>query len=460
MSEYRMPSLGADMEAGTIVEWLVRPGDRVHRGDVVARIETEKATIDSEIFEDGVIAALLVSAGERVAVGTPLARVEPSPASAPSATAAPAPPVPAPTRARPSRRHPAPAEHTRAPAPRPAAPALTTYSPLVRRLAEERGVELARVQGTGRAHIATRADVEAATLASRAGPAHAAHVRAAPRARRRAAELGIDLEHVTGTGLAGEITVADVEQAQPPSAGAELPTREAPAKPGAPRSRAAQQASLRHRIAELMTRSKREIPHYYLATTVDFTAAQAWLTAQNLTRSPDRRLLPVALILKATARAAVAVPELNGLFVDGAFHASPSVHLGVAISLRNGGLVAPALHSVETLDLDTLMACLKDLVMRTRTGRLRSSEMADPTLTVTNLGEQGVETVFGVIYPPQVALVGAGRIVEQPVALDGLIGIRPLVTLTLAADHRVSDGLSGARFLRQIDQSLQEPEDL
>ncbi len=149
---------------------------------------------------------------------------------------------------------------------------------------------------------------------------------------------------------------------------------------------------------------------------------------------------------------------MNGLFVDGEFRPSPTVHLGVAISLRQGSLLAPCLHGVEALELDDVMAQMKDLVARTRTGRLRSSEMADSTLTVTNLGEQRVDAVFGVIHPPKVALVGVGRILERPVAIDGLLGVRPLLSVTLAADHRVSDGLRGARLLRKIDQLRQHRE--
>jgi pyruvate dehydrogenase E2 component (dihydrolipoamide acetyltransferase) len=136
------------------------------------------------------------------------------------------------------------------------------------------------------------------------------------------------------------------------------------------------------------------------------------------------------------------------------------VHLGVAISLRGGGLVAPALRGAHELDLDALMRALRDLVSRARAGVLRASEMTDPTITVTNLGDRGVESVYGVIYPPQVAMVGFGRISERPWAVEGLLGVRPLVVVTLAADHRASDGHDGARFLDSIARHLQHPEEL
>ena len=136
------------------------------------------------------------------------------------------------------------------------------------------------------------------------------------------------------------------------------------------------------------------------------------------------------------------------------------MHLGVAVALRGGGLVAPAIHDADRLSPDELMAALRDLVARARAGRLQRAEMSDPTITVTNLGDLGVESVFGVIYAPQVALVGFGRVVEQPWATDGLLGVRPVVTATLSADHRVSDGLRGGRFLARVDELLQEPEEL
>jgi pyruvate dehydrogenase E2 component (dihydrolipoamide acetyltransferase) len=151
---------------------------------------------------------------------------------------------------------------------------------------------------------------------------------------------------------------------------------------------------------------------------------------------------------------------MNGFYVDGDFRPGGGVHLGVAVSLRSGGLVAPAIHDADALPVDALMDRLRDLVTRARGGRLTRAEMSDPTITVTNLGDLGVESVFGVIYPPQVALVGFGRVVEQPFAENGLLGVRPSVTVTLSADHRVSDGLRGGRFLDRIAELLQQPEEL
>ena len=218
-------------------------------------------------------------------------------------------------------------------------------------------------------------------------------------------------------------------------------------------------AALRHAIGELMARSKREIPHYYLATSADLGTALDWLADANADRAVTERVLPAALLLKATALAVRQVPTVNGFWRDG-FQPASGVHLGVAISLRGGGLVAPAIHDADQLPVGQLMQALRDLVQRARAGALRASEMADPTITVTNLGDQGVEEVFGVIYPPQVALVGFGKIVERPWAASGMLGIRPVVRATLSADHRVSDGHDGAAFLATIDRLLQHPEEL
>lgn len=214
---------------------------------------------------------------------------------------------------------------------------------------------------------------------------------------------------------------------------------------------------MRQAIAAAVTRSKREIPHFYLSTTIDLHRATTWLAEQNATRPVADRLLAGALLIKAVALALRDVPELNARWEGPALVRSDAIHVGVATFLRDGGLVAPALHDTDHLSLDDLMRTLRDLVNRARRGELRSSELSDPTITVTSLGEQGVESVYGVIYPPQVAIVGFGKIVERPWSLNGQVVSRPLVTATLSADHRVTDGHRGALFLAAVDARLQEP---
>jgi pyruvate dehydrogenase E2 component (dihydrolipoamide acetyltransferase) len=217
---------------------------------------------------------------------------------------------------------------------------------------------------------------------------------------------------------------------------------------------------MRKAIAAAMSRSKREIPHYYLGSHIELSTALAWLQAENLKRPIAERMLYSVLLLKAVAVAVREFPEMNGFWVDDAFKPSDAVHVGVAIALRQGGLIAPAIHDVDKKSLDEIMANLRDLVKRVRAGVLRSSEIADATITVTSLGEQGVETVFGVIYPPQVALVGFGKISERPWAANGMIGVKPVIMTSLAADHRASDGHRGGLFLSAIDRLLQTPEKL
>jgi pyruvate dehydrogenase E2 component (dihydrolipoamide acetyltransferase) len=214
---------------------------------------------------------------------------------------------------------------------------------------------------------------------------------------------------------------------------------------------------MRQAIANLMERAWREIPHYHVATRVDLSSALAWLTEQNASRPVRERLLPAALLLRATALAAARVPQLNGWWVDGAFRPAEAVDLGVAVSLRSGGLVVPAIAGADRLDLDALMAKLRDVVTRARRGRLRSSEVAGASLTVTDLGDQGVDAVYGVIHPPQVALVGFGKIHDEPWACQGMLAVRPVVHATLAGDHRASDGRAGARLLSTIAELLEEP---
>jgi pyruvate dehydrogenase E2 component (dihydrolipoamide acetyltransferase) len=260
----------------------------------------------------------------------------------------------------------------------------------------------------------------------------------------------VDLASVRGSGPGGAIQKADVEAAAGAAARPEVARHERAARPSAER-----QAAMRRAIASAMARSKREIPHYYLETDVEFSRALRWLEAENLKRPVAERLLYAVLLVKAVARALDAVH-----WVDGAFRPSTAVHVGFAIALRGGGLLAPALHDADRKSVDELMRELRDLVGRARNGKLRASEVLDATITVTSLGELGVEKVFGVIYPPQVALVGFGRVSERAWAEGGMVGARPVVTATLSADHRASDGQRGAKFLAAVARALQEPEKL
>jgi pyruvate dehydrogenase E2 component (dihydrolipoamide acetyltransferase) len=209
-----------------------------------------------------------------------------------------------------------------------------------------------------------------------------------------------------------------------------------------------------------VSRSNREIPHYYLETEIDLSKPLQWLKEENRKRSMRERILPVALLVKATALALREVPELNGFWQNDQLEVRQDIHIGFAVALRQGGLIAPAVHHVDQLGVGEVMQRLADLIERTRGGHLRSSELTDATVSVTSLGDRGVRTVYGVIYPPQVALVGFGRISERPWAENGLLGVRRCVTATLAADHRATDGHQGALFLEALTRHLHLPEAL
>ena len=209
-----------------------------------------------------------------------------------------------------------------------------------------------------------------------------------------------------------------------------------------------------------METANREIPHYWVTRDLDFTGAQAWLVDHNASLPPARRAVGAAVLLAATARAASALPNFNGRWVDGELQPASTVDLGVVIALRGGGLLVPVVPDAQTLTATEMMERMGDLVRRARAGHLRSSDMKEPTITVSNLGDQGADTVLGVIYPPQVALVGFGRVTQRPWAEDGMLGVRPVVTASIAGDHRASEGHEASRFLALIDQFVQSPESL
>ena len=386
-----MPSLGADMKEGTLIEWSVKPGDRVRRGDILCVIRTEKADTEIEVFHAGVVEQLVAKPGDTLPVGAVIAiiREEGEKAAAEPVPQAlrPAPPAPAPGAQ----------EVIRPAAPMPQPPV--------------------------------------------------SHPPASPLARRVAQELGMDLAQVQGTGPHGAITESDVRRA------AEALTKAPMEKPALPELR----AGMRRAIAAAMARSNRDIPHYYLETKIDLSRLLKYLEGENQKRSIQDRLLSIVPLIKAVALALQDTPELNAYWVDDQLQLKEAVHIGFAISLRDGGLVVPAIKEASRKSLDELMQALRDLITRARSGRLRSSELTDATITITNLGDLGVESVHGVIYPPQVALVGFGRIIESPWAENGMLGIRPIVVATLAGDHRATDGHRGAQFLTALNEHLQSP---
>ena len=441
MPTFKLPSLGADMEDGKLVEWLVQPGDEVKSGDVVAVVETHKGAIEIEIFEPAVFDKLLAKEGETLPVGAPLARIH----------------------------------------------APGTEADDLREDDEEKGEEAptAEAESEEDAEEAEEAEAQAAEDAGDEAPAPRRPAKpaaraprgdglpppASPAARSRAAEAGIDLADIPGSGPNGAILLADVEAhlergVGKPEADSRAEKADAPAEEKEkPKRRAAKPGldmdAMRAAIASAMSRAKREIPHYYLERTVDLQPATDWLAELNAEREPDSRVLMGALFLKAAARAAARAPTLNGTFEDSRFTPSEAVNAGMAVAMRGGGLIAPAIFDADRLSLDELMAALRDLVARTRTGRLRNSELTRGTITVSSMGDGGgADALYPVIYPPQVAIIGFGAPRLRPWVIEDAITPRTTVTVTLSADHRVSDGRGGARLLSDIQKLLMEPDNL
>ena len=319
MIEFKLPSLGSDMTEGKLLEWKVKPGEGVKRGDVVAVVDTTKAAVEVEIWQEGVVHELIVQPGETVPVGTVMALL-----LAPGESAAPQ--------------------------------ARKKVSPAARRRAAQLGVDLAGVRGSGPEGAVTLEDVERARQPAPAAGASAAapsaRRRISPAARKRADELGVNLDALEGTGPGGAVTLEDVEKvARLPSAAEKVPDK-IPDR----------NLEMRRAIAAAMSRSKREIPHYYLSETISLQRAAEWLEAENARRPLPERLLMAVLYLKATALACKSFPDMNGHYRDGGFAPAAAVHAGVAISLRQGGLIAPAIHDMDKLTLTEAMKKLADLV--------------------------------------------------------------------------------------------------
>lgn len=383
MIEFTMPSLGADMEAGTLVEWHVKPGDKVKRGDIIASVETQKGLIDIEVFNEGTIEKMLLKENEKVPVGTVMAIIEPG------------------------------------------------KEAVVKK--EEKILESIEKE---------KKEIEKVEL-----PPEHHRIKASPLAKNIAAENGIDLSNITGSGEDGAITKDDVEKA--------MIEKMAPKEEK--KVTATTTENVRMAVAAAMSKSNREIPHYYLKTKIDMSKALAWLEEANKQRSVKQRLLPVVLLIKAVAKAVTEVPDLNGYWQNG-LERKEEINIGFVVSLRTGGVMIPAIHNADQQTIDELMASLNDIIPRARAMKLRSSELSESTITVTNLGDNNAETVYGVIYPPQVAIVGFGSIIEMPWAENGLLGARPVINVTLSADHRATDGATGSRFLMTLKKYLSNPD--
>jgi pyruvate dehydrogenase E2 component (dihydrolipoamide acetyltransferase) len=402
MGEFIMPSLGSQMIEAKLVQWFVKPGDIVKKGDIIGEIHTEKGLIDIEALEDGTISELRIKEGETVPVGAVMAVIGND----------------------------------------------------VKKKDELLREKSADIKENGKSEKPERPKVKASPLA-----------------RRMAEDLQVDLNTITGSGPGGSIHKKDIEAAaekqkevpvKEPEKKKKIPTPEIQKDVTTLKDVAAPQETdgMRKSIATAMSLSNREIPHYYLETDIDMNTAVERMEEINKKRSLQERMFPPVLLIKATANALAEVPELNGFWSDESLHIKEGIHIGFTISLRRGGLIIPAILDADAKSLEEIREEFVDMVMRAREGHLRTGEIGSATVTITSLGERGAGKVYGVIYPPQVALIGFGKMTHRPWAVDGAIGIRPVLSAVLAADHRATDGHTGSRFLEILDEQLQNPEKL
>jgi pyruvate dehydrogenase E2 component (dihydrolipoamide acetyltransferase) len=419
-----LPNLGFGMEEGRVITWLKGPGDAVHKGEAIAEIESDKATVELEAVVDGTLEEITVPAGTVAAVGGVLARIR-------TERAVPTAPPLAPG-AEPS--HPIPGRAT----------------PVAERLAREHGIDLAQVTGTGPGGRILREDVQAVIDRVASQPATDSvrpKVLAAPAVRKLARDHDIDLSSIRGTGKDGHVTRADVEAAL--AAGARHTTRETVELPPVSLDdgrREVPVSQMRRAIARLLAQTVQEAPQFYTTAELDVTHALAVLPKEIGINN---------LILYVTIQALKDIPELNATYEDGHLYEYEHVNLAVAVALPSG-LITPVLHRADDYSLAALAERARNLIVRARENRLRREELSGGSFTVSNLGMvQQVERFTAILNPPQVGILAVGAAKDRPVVIDGGLHIRKTVYVTLTADHRIVDGLVAARFLEAFDHRLQ-----
>jgi len=399
-----MPALSPTMTEGTLARWLVKEGDSVRSGDVIAEIETDKATMEVEALDDGVVASLAVDEGtQNVAVNAVIAiltedgeSVEEAVAAAVSAPAAPSPAAPAPTQ--------------QASAPTPVTPAPTPT--------------------TGR-------------------------VFASPLARRIAADAGLDLARLSGTGPHGRIIRADVEEALA-SGQAVQPATAMPAATAPAEDRFVPHNAMRRVIAERLQQSKQTAPHFYLTVDCEIDNLLTARKALNEAAEDGVKISVNDMVVKAAAAALMAEPDVNGYFEAEGCRYFSSADVCVAVAVE-GGLVTPVIHNAQNLGLAEISRKTADLASRARSGTLDPSEYAGGSFTISNLGMYGIREFAAVINPPQSAILAVGAGEQRPVVKDGELAVATVMTVTLSADHRIVDGALGARWLQAFKRAIEQP---
>ena len=442
-----MPQMGYDMHEGKVVRWLKDEGEEVIRGEVIAEIETDKATVEYEAYTGGVMAKIVAEVGATIPVGELIAVITAPGEAIPediltdAAVAA-------------SADSPAPATVE---TPAPTAEAAHSgddgevrASPLARRLAKERGVDLSTVNGTGPGGRITEVDIP-----EQGAPAAATNgfVRASPLAKRLARERGIDLTTLTGTGPGGRITEVDVPEHAAPVA---APATDDGAAPAALASETVELSRMRQAIARVTVDSKREAPHFYVAVDIDMTKAMSFRRDLNDELDVEKRVSVNDFIVKASAIAIGRHPKFNSFFRDDHLQMNASINVGIAIALESG-LIVPGINGCEGKSLVEIAVASRDLVARANSGTLRNDEYSGTTFSVSNLGMFDIESFTAIIFPPHAAVLAVGTVKEQPVVRDGELAVAQIMKATLSTDHRVADGAEAAQFLVEIKKLLENP---
>ena len=397
-----MPQMGYDMREGTVVRWHKEEGETVNRGEVIADIETDKATVEFEAYTGGILGRIVAAAGVAVPVGELIAIITDPGEAVPDAPAASAPAAAAP--------------------------------------------------GTAAAPVVVAPPQETAV------PAGDGQVRASPIARRLARERGIDLALVAGSGPNGRITERDVENYRPPVAPAPPPSVPAPVGEPAPAAADAriELSRMRQTIARVTSDSKTTAPHFYVTAAVDMGKAMALRREINDAADPESRVSVNDLMVKACALALAKHPKFNAFYRGDYLQVNGAMNIGIAIALETG-LILPGVSNCESKSLLQIAAATKDLIARANSGTLRNEEYSSTTFSISNMGMFDVESFTAIIYPPHAAILAVGSVKEQPVVRDGQLGIGQMMKATLSTDHRVADGAEAAQFLMEIKRALENP---
>ena len=411
ISEVTMPSMGADMTEGTIVKWLKAEGDQIGRGDKLAEVETDKTVVEMEAYAEGLLRKIVVSEGSLVQVGAVIAFIGDADddipevaAAAPAAEAAPEAPA-----------------GTPAPAPTP-----------------------------------TPEPVQQAALAPVAVPAsQGGRIKASPIARKIAEEKGVDIAAITGTGPGGRITKSDVENFTPSPGFAVSGGRSPVVLDGSDTPL----SSMRQAIARVTVRSKTEAPHYYVTHEIDMSAAMTFRRQLNEALAEEGDRVSVNdLILMALTKALIKYPKWNSFFDGDKLIGHPSINLGVAIALDEG-LIVPAVIDIHNMSLVEISRAVRDLGKRARGdgGNLTQAELTQGTFGISNLGMFGTDTFSAIIVPPNAGIIAVGTVKEKPVVRDGKVVVASMMNATISADHRVGDGAEAAVFLGEFQKNLENP---